>query len=329
MATIKDVANQAGVSVATVSRVLNENGYVHEDTRRKVEETIRQLNYSPNEVARSLYKKKSKLIGLLLPDITNPYFPQLARGVEDRLQENEYRLIFGNSDESRQKEMDYIQTFVQNNVVGVISSTNDPDADIYAGLKIPVVFLDRTSNDSPSVYADGREGGRLAAREMAKRGSKRVTVIQGPVSVRPAMDRFEGAVEVLKELGVPFDVLKTTSFSFTEAEGWAQKLFRQYPDTDGVIASNDIVASAVLQEAFRLGKRVPEDIQIVGFDDIPLSRLLTPSLSTIHQPAYEMGREAAGLLIQLIEGSQVEQKIIQYSVQFIERQTTRKVDYNG
>ncbi|KKO54572.1 LacI family DNA-binding transcriptional regulator [Paenibacillus sp. DMB20] len=329
MATIKDVANQAGVSVATVSRVLNENGYVHEDTRRKVEEAIRQLNYSPNEVARSLYKKKSKLIGLLLPDITNPYFPQLARGVEDRLQENEYRLIFGNSDESRQKEMDYIQTFVQNNVVGVISSTNDPDADIYAGLKIPVVFLDRTSNDSPSVYADGREGGRLAAREMAKRGSKRITVMQGPVSVRPAMDRFEGAVEVLKELGVPFDVLKTTSFSFTEAEGWAKELFRQYPDTDGVIASNDIVASAVLQEAFRLGKRVPEDIQIVGFDDIPLSRLLTPSLSTIHQPAYEMGREAAGLLMQLIEGSHVEHKIIQYSVQFIERQTTRKVDYDG
>lgn len=329
MATIKDVANQAGVSVATVSRVLNENGYVHEDTRRKVEEAIRQLNYSPNEVARSLYKKKSKLIGLLLPDITNPYFPQLARGVEDRLQENEYRLIFGNSDESQQKEMDYIQTFVQNNVVGVISSTNDPDADIYAGLKIPVVFLDRTSNDSPSVYADGREGGRLAAREMAKRGSKRVTVMQGPVSVRPAMDRFEGAVEVLKELGVPFDVLKTTSFSFTEAEGWAKKLFRQYPDTDGVIASNDIVASAVLKEAFRLGKRVPEDIQIVGFDDIPLSRLLAPSLSTIHQPAYEMGREAAGLLMQLIEGSQVEHKIIQYSVQFIERQTTRKVDYDG
>lgn len=329
MATIKEVAIAAGVSVATVSRVMNQNGYVHEDTRRKVEEAIRQLNYTPNEVARSLYKRKSKLIGLLLPDITNPYFPQLARGVEDQMQENDYRLIFGNSDESRQKEMDYIQTFTQNNVVGVISSTNDPDADIYSGLNIPVVFLDRTSNDRPSVYADGREGGRIAARELALRGSERITVLQGPAHVRPAMDRFEGAIEVLEQLGAAYEVLQTTSFSLTEAEDWAKELFRKYPDTDGVIASNDIVASTVLQEAHRLGKRVPEEVQIIGFDDIPLSRLLAPSLSTIHQPAYEMGREAARLLIQLIEGRYVERNSIQYSVEFIERQTTRKVDHHG
>ncbi|MEK3730956.1 MULTISPECIES: LacI family DNA-binding transcriptional regulator [Paenibacillus] len=326
MATIKDVAGRAGVSVATVSRVLNGNGYVHEDTRQKVEEAIRALNYTPNEVARSLYKKKSKLVGLLLPDITNPYFPQLARGVEDRMQENDYRLIFGNSDENREKEMDYIQTFIQNHVVGIISSTNDPGAEMYAELRIPIVFLDRTTSDRPSVYADGREGGRLAAREIIKRGSKRITIIQGPAHVGPAMDRYEGAVEVVRERGLSYDVLKTTSFSFTEAEGWAQDLFRLYPDTDGVIASNDIVASAVLQEAFRLGKRVPEDVQIIGFDDIPLSRLLAPSLSTIHQPAYEMGREAAELLIQLMEGQHIERKSKQYPVQFIERQTTRKVD---
>ncbi|WP_422659665.1 LacI family DNA-binding transcriptional regulator [Paenibacillus sp. EC2-1] len=326
MATIKEVAITAGVSVATVSRVLNQNGYVHEDTRKKVDEAIRQLNYTPNEVARSLYKRKSKLIGLLLPDITNPYFPQLARGVEDQMQENEYRLIFGNSDESLQKEMDYIQTFVQNNVVGVISSTNDPDADIYTGLKIPVVFLDRTSNDRPSVYADGREGGGIAAREIVQRGSKRIIVLQGPAHVRPAIDRFEGAIEVLDKQGVNYNVLETTSFSLTEAEDWAQELFRKYPDTDGIIASNDMVASAVLQEAHRLGKRVPEDVQIIGFDDIPLSRLLAPSLSTIHQPAYEMGREAARLLIQLIEGEHVERNSMKFPVEFIERQTTRKVD---
>ncbi|MFC7680587.1 LacI family DNA-binding transcriptional regulator [Paenibacillus sp. GCM10028914] len=327
MATIKEVALTAGVSVATVSRVLNQNGYVHEDTRRKVDEAIRQLNYTPNEVARSLYKRKSKLIGLLLPDITNPYFPQLARGVEDEMQENNYRLIFGNSDESRQKEMDYIQTFVQNNVVGVISSTNDPDADIYAGLNIPVVFLDRTSSDRPSVYADGREGGGIAAREMVKRGSKRITVLQGPAHVRPALDRFEGAIEVLKELGVSHDVLETTSFSLTEAEDWSKELFRKYPDTDGIIASNDMVASAVLQETHRLGKRVPEDVQIIGFDDIPLSRLLAPSLSTIHQPAYEMGREAARLLIQYIEEQHIENHSKKFPVKFIERETTRKVDH--
>ncbi|MFE6076283.1 LacI family DNA-binding transcriptional regulator [Paenibacillus sp. NPDC057886] len=329
MTTIKDVANLAGVSVATVSRVINERGYVHADTRKKVEEAVKQLNFSPNEVARSLYKRKSKLIGLLLPDIANPYFPQLARGVEDRMQEQDFRLIFGNSDEDEQKEKDYIQTFIQNNVVGVISSTNYPHSSIYENLKIPVVFLDRTPLDSPSVYADGREGGRLAAREIIKRGSRRITVMQGPAHIKPAQDRFEGAIESIRQADLDYRVIQTTSFSFNDVGLWADELFSKYGDTDGVIASNDIAAMAVLHEALRIGKKVPEDMQIIGFDDIPMSSLLSPALSTIRQPAYEMGREAAGLLIKLVEQSPIENKHIQLPVSFIERGTTRKVNSDG
>lgn len=282
------------------------------------------MNYTPNEVARSLYKRKSKLIGLLLPDITNPFFPQLARGIEDRMQEHGYRIIFGNSDENEEKELDYIQTFIQNNVIGMISSTNFPEKDIYSNLKIPVVFLDRTSNDSPSVYADGRKGGRLAAQEIIARGSTKITVMQGPSHIKPAQDRFQGAIEVLDEMGITYQVIQTSSFSHTEAEQWAVELFDKYIDTDGVIASNDIVATAVIHEAHRLGKRVPQDLQIIGFDDIPLSSLLSPSLSTIRQPAHDMGREAAGLLIKLIEQDKVEDKIIQLPVSFVERETTRR-----
>ncbi|WP_339187421.1 LacI family DNA-binding transcriptional regulator [Paenibacillus sp. FSL R5-0490] len=329
MTTIKDVAQLAGVSVATVSRVINDRGYVHADTRKKVEDAVKALNFSPNEVARSLYKRKSKLIGLLLPDITNPYFPQLARGVEDRMQEQDYRLIFGNSDEDEQKEQDYIQTFIQNNVVGVISSTNYPHSSIYEKLKIPVVFLDRTSLDRPSVYADGREGGRLAAREIIKRGSRRITVMQGPSQIRPAQDRFEGAIEIIRDAGLDYRVIQTTSFSINEAGVWAEELFRKYADTDGVIASNDIAAMAVLHEASRIGRKVPDDVQVIGFDDIPMSSLLSPALSTIRQPAYEMGREAAGLLIQLVEQAAIENKNIQLPVSFIERGTTRKVRSDG
>ncbi|WP_339301436.1 LacI family DNA-binding transcriptional regulator [Paenibacillus sp. FSL R5-0623] len=329
MTTIKDVAQLAGVSVATVSRVINDRGYVHADTRKKVEDAVKALNFSPNEVARSLYKRKSKLIGLLLPDIANPYFPQLARGVEDRMQEQDYRLIFGNSDEDERKEQDYIQTFIQNNVVGVISSTNYPHSSIYENLKIPVVFLDRTSLDRPSVYADGREGGRLAAREIIKRGSRRITVMQGPSQIRPAQDRFEGAIEIIRDAGLDYKVIQTTSFSINEAGVWAEELFRKYADTDGVIASNDIAAMAVLHEASRIGRKVPDDVQVIGFDDIPMSRLLSPALSTIHQPAYEMGREAAGLLIQLVEQAAIENKNIQLPVSFIERGTTRKVRSDG
>jgi len=329
MATIRDVAKHAGVSVATVSRVINETGYVHEDTRRKVETAIRELHYTPNEVARSLYKRKSRLIGLLLPDITNPFFPELARGVEDEMQANDFRIIFGNSDENRKKEKDYIQTFVQNNVVGVIASTNHPDNDTYRKLDIPVVFLDRTADNRPSVYSDGREGGRIAAQEMLSRGSRKITVIKGPKHIRPAQDRYQGAIDVLSNKGIAFNVIQTSSYSFTEAGTWAKELFEKHPDTDGVIASNDIVATAVLHEALRLGKKVPDDVQIIGFDDIPLSTLLTPSLTTIRQPAYDMGRAAASLLIQLIENENVDNKTIQMPVTFTERDTTRKVEQHG
>ncbi|GIP55029.1 LacI family DNA-binding transcriptional regulator [Paenibacillus vini] len=328
MATIRDVAKHAGVSVATVSRVINETGYVHEDTRKKVETAIKELHYTPNEVARSLYKRKSRLIGLLLPDIANPFFPELARGVEDEMQENDFRIIFGNSDEKSSKEQEYIQTFVQNNVVGMIASTNDPDTHAYRKLNIPVVFLDRTMDNRPSVYSDGYEGGRLAAQEIAARGSRNIAVIQGPERVRPAMDRFRGAAETLKDLDIAFQVIQSSSFGIAEAGVWAKEVFRKVPDTDGVIASNDIVAAAVLHEALRLGKKVPEDVQIIGFDDIPLSSLLTPPLTTIRQPAYEMGRAAARLLIQLIEKEALDNHTIQMPVTFTERDTTRKAEKN-
>jgi LacI family transcriptional regulator len=324
MPTIKDVAREAGVSVATVSRVLNDTGYVGTDTRKKVMKAIAQLNYSPNEVARSLYKRESRLIGLLLPDITNPFFPQLARGVEDELSRSGFRLLLGNSDENTEKELDYIQTFVQNNVVGIISATNHVDYQIYNELKLPLVLLDRTSEEFPAVYADGREGGRMAARTLIDKGAERITLVKGPAHVKPAQDRYKGALEELSRTDVDFSVLSTTSYSFEEAKGWAEELFEKFPDTDGVIASNDIVGIAILHEALKLGKRIPEELQIIGYDDIPQSSLSYPTLSTIRQPAYEMGREAAQLLINIIRKEKGIEQTVQMPVELIERNTTRK-----
>lgn len=324
MVTIKDVAREAGVSVATVSRVLNDNGYVGADTRKKVMEAIAELNYSPNEVARSLYKRESRLIGLLLPDITNPFFPQLARGVEDELSQAGYRLLLGNSDENIQKELDYIQTFVQNNVVGIITATNHVDYKIYEALDLPLVLLDRASENYPAVFADGREGGRLAAKTLIEKGSQRITLVKGPANIKPAQDRFQGAIEELSQADVDFSVLSTTSYSFEEAQGWAEELFDKFSDTDGVIASNDIVGIAIVHEALERGKRIPDDVQIIGYDDIPQSRLSYPTLSTIRQPAYEMGREAAKLLIRTIKKEPGVEQTIQMPVELVERKTTRK-----
>ncbi|HZG73451.1 MAG TPA: LacI family DNA-binding transcriptional regulator [Chondromyces sp.] len=329
MATIKDVAKAAEVSVATVSRVLNGNGYVNEETKKRVESAIHQLKYTRNEVARSLFKGESRLIGLLLPDIANPFFPELARGVEDEIQEQGFRLLFGNCDENEKKESEYIQTFIQNQVMGIISATHPSGKGTYDDLPIPTVFLDRTFDGKYSVFADGREGGRIAAREIVKRNSKRITILKGPSHIHTAQERFQGALEVLSISNVDFHVMSTDSFSFPEAEKWAKELFRKYPDTDGVIASNDITATAVLHEALRHGRFIPDDLQIIGFDDIPLSSLLFPPLSTIRQPAYDMGREAARLLLALVKKQKVVEGHIQLPVSFIERETTRKVEGNG
>ncbi|MGX9290350.1 LacI family DNA-binding transcriptional regulator [Bacillus sp. A015] len=325
MATIKDVAKAAQVSVATVSRVLNDTGYVHTDTKTRVTQAMQELNYFPNEVARSLFNRESRLIGLILPDITNPFFPQLARGVEDEIHAHGFRLLFGNSDEDREKELAYLQTFKQNQVVGVIAVTNEPESDMYND-DLPVVFLDRTVPNAPSVFADAATGGKMAAMELIKRGSRQITLLKGPAHLQTARQRFKGALDVLTEKGVDFHVMSNASFSFQEARKSAKALFQLYPETDGIIASNDIVATAVIHEALRNGKAIPDEVQIIGFDDIPQSELLFPSLSTIRQPAYDMGKKAAKLLIKSIQKQPIDQPVIQMPVSFIERETTRKVD---
>nr|CAA81048.1 repressor of ribose transport operon [Bacillus subtilis subsp. subtilis str. 168] len=325
MATIKDVAGAAGVSVATVSRNLNDNGYVHEETRTRVIAAMAKLNYYPNEVARSLYKRESRLIGLLLPDITNPFFPQLARGAEDELNREGYRLIFGNSDEELKKELEYLQTFKQNHVAGIIAQRITRISREYSGMNYPVVFLDRTLEGAPSVSSDGYTGVKLAAQAIIHGKSQRITLLRGPAHLPTAQDRFNGALEILKQAEVDFQVIETASFSIKDAQSMAKELFASYPATDGVIASNDIQAAAVLHEALRAKKRAG-DIQIIGYDDIPQSGLLFPPLSTIKQPAYDMGKEAAKLLLGIIKKQPLAETAIQMPVTYIGRKTTRKED---
>lgn len=322
--TIRDVAKAAGVSAATVSRVINNSGYAHEDTRKAVLDAIQKLNYKPNEVARSLYTQKSKLIGLILPDITNPFFPALARGVEDRLREEGYRLIIGNSDEQLEQEIDYLDTFIQHNVVGIIASINEAHSDMLKDLKIPVVMLDRTIESLPAVYADQLEGGKLAAEKILELGSKEVTVIRGPVEVRPVYQRFVSSFQLLKQAGIKINVLDS-ELTFEGASESVKTLFDKYPNTDGILACNDIVAVAAMNEAERKGRSVPADVQIIGFDDISISELVNPGLSTIRQPAYEMGARAAEILIKKVNQEVLTDIHHKLPVQFIERGSTRKV----
>lgn len=323
MTTIRDVANLAGVSVATVSRALNESGYVSESARKKVEEAAEQLEYYPNEVARSLYQQKSKLIGLLLPDITNPFFPSVAKGVEDSVNERGYSLLLGNVEDDPVKEKEYLQLFSQNNIAGVVSAIQGENNNFK---KMPVVLLDRVNNTKQkyAVHSDDYLGGKLAAKAIIERNPEKIVVMVGPQNVSGSLIRLAGSEKVLKENGMAYELFQTSSFQLDLAEETAQQFFEKYPDADSVIASNDVYALAMMREAIKRGRKIPENFQIIGYDDMPFSRMMYPALSTIGQPAYEIGYQAAKLLCDILEKKPIKQKHIQLPVTLKLRESLKK-----
>lgn len=323
MATIRDVAKLAGLSVATVSRAINGSGYVSEDSRKKIEKAVEALDFRPNEVARSLFQKKSKLVGLLLPDISNPFFPLLAKGVEDYLQSKGYQVILGNVQEDASRATDYLHAFTQNNVAGVLSAV-DNSYDLYDSSK-PIVLLDRVGEDSEySIHADDLQGGGLAATAVLAAGAKQIVVISGPKEIDRSQERLQGVTEVLNREEKNYYVVNSSSFLLEDAITTARKVFESFPNVDTVIAPSDTHAIALIQEAYRRGIKVPDKVQVIGYDDIPISNLVVPPLSTIHQPAYEMGRQGAEMIHRLIEGQVVNEKKVILPVKLIQRGSLRK-----
>lgn len=322
MTTIKDVANLAGLSVATVSRAINGSGYISEQAREKINRAIKELNYSPNEVARSLYQKKSKLVGLLLPDISNPFFPLVAKGVEDFLQKMGYQVILGNIQENNEKANAYLRAFEQNNVAGILSAVENTDK---KRNDTPIVVLDRTDNAVEyGVYSDDIQGGELAANAILQGAPKNIVVIAGPETVSRARDRLLSVEYTLKKAHQEYALIQSASFLLEDAAETAQAVFNRFPAVDSVIAPSDTHAIAVMQEAYHRGYKIPEELQVIGYDDIPISKLVVPRLTTIHQPAYQIGYRGAQMLFQLMTNQVVEQKKIILPVHLEERETVRK-----
>lgn len=321
MATIKQVAKQANVSVATVSRVMNNNGYVSAEARAAVEQAIADLDYAPNRVARSLFTKTSGLIGLIMPDITNPFFPQLARAIEDAANRHGYQVVLCNTDEQLEKEQSYLIALHTMHVDGLIITTNHSDNPNYEKLDLPMVALDRiVKSGIDAVISDGYEGGRLAAEALIASGATRLVHIGGPEQLQTVKRRTDGFVDVAGDQIVG---MTRSSFAFKDALVAAQHLFDEHWPFDGVFAANDVIAAAVLQEAVRRNVRVPEELQVIGYDGIELGEMTSPPLTTISQPIYEMGRLATERLLDLIEKKDTATKEILLPVTLTERQTTR------
>ena len=324
MVNIKDVAKYADVSVATVSRFLNQKGYISEQSKEKIEKAIEALNYRPNHIARSLSKKQSQLIGLIVPDIQNPYFPQLARAIEDTALQYDYTVVLCNTDGTPEKEQLYMNRLSQNYVAGLLIATNAMDAKAYEEIAIPVVALDRLIDSGiPTVMTDNFGGAKKGTTHLIECGAKNLVCLRGPKNVKAADERERGFYAAIEGTICDGKTIEA-GFDFNEASGIIWKALTEDPTIDGIFASSDAVAIAAVKMIQSLNKQVPEDIQVVGFDGIDLGKMISPELTTVCQDIYQIGQHATTMLIEQIEGKPLKNKSIVVETQLIVRGTTRK-----
>jgi LacI family transcriptional regulator len=301
--TIRDVAKEAGVSVATVSRYINQIGYISQDTQAKIQIVMDKWNFQPNMIARGLAIKKTQTIGLMVPDITNPFFPELIRAIEEIAKSRGYQVILGNLGEEI-KEADFWNHFKLRYIDGIIFASmplSERSLSEVEGLHIPYVVIDRAANlDIPySIGVDNAKGAMLAVEHLVSVGCRKIAHITGPNNIFPSLERKKGYIQALQTL-LPSQepLLYLGDFTLESGRRQAYQLIHEHPDVDGIFASNDLMAIGTLKA---LKDRIPRDIALIGFDGIKMTEMMEPEISTIEQPLYQIGVKAAGLLLDRIE----------------------------
>jgi LacI family transcriptional regulator len=324
MARIEDVAARAGVSVGTVSNVLNRPQAVAPKTRARVETAIAELGYLPNESARALVAGRSRTLGLVVPDVTNPFFADLARGAEEVADKHDVVVMLYNSAESAERELRYLGRLETQRVLGILVTPVNRGGratDELIARGTPVVLLDRgqASRSVCSVAVDHRAGGALAGAHLAERGHRRIAFLGGPLAVPQVADRFEGARDAIAAAGgalVPvetgtlpaagtgdgFEAIETSALTVAAGREAAAALVARPAGErpTAVFCANDLLALGVLQTVARAGLRVPEDLAIVGYDDIEFAAAAAVPLTSVRQPREQLGRVAAELLFEEI-----------------------------
>ncbi len=327
--TLQDVARDAGVSAMTVSRVVNEQPGVKPSTRRHVEGVIKRLGYRPNIVARGLKASHSNTLGLLVPDVTNPYFPSLVRGAEDVAFEAGYTLLLHNVIEDREREAAALTMFEERRVDGVIvCSPRLPEDRLYDHLArhaSAVVVNRRAPADlAGSVRVDHEVGARLAARHLLDHGHQTIAVLAGPKESSAGVERLEGirAELGLDGLEIPGERIVSCPPTMEGGAAAARDLLERVPNVDAVLCFNDLVATGTLLTARQKGLSVPYDLSVVGYDDIAYARMFSPALTTLRVPTYDIGAHAMRMLLSRMNG---EQRTISIVVQpeLIIRESTR------
>lgn len=326
MSNIKDVAALAHVSVTTVSRVLNKRGYISEETYKKVYDAMEQLDYQPNQLARNLYNQRTYFIGLLVPDISHPFFAEMAHRIEILLFDHGYKVILCNTQKNDTREQNYLDMLRQNKVDGAIVGTHMLEISDYERLTLPIVGMDVFLGDSiPTVCANHIRGGKLAAKPFIEGGARNVLQIKGNHDIKcPAWTRHSVFTSELHEHHVnciDFE-LKEEEFIRSDYYDIIQRLAVAHPEIDGFF-STDTVAVNAIKYFLGQGKRIPEDVMVVGYDGIDAAKTVYPSLSYVEQPFDELARVIVDTLLRKINGEEITENITIEDIRYVEGDTTR------
>lgn len=330
--TIKDIAEAADVSVTTVSRVLNDKPDVSPNTRKKVLKKINELGYKPNSIARGLALQKTNTLGLIIPDISNPFFPDIARGVEDMANKNGYSIIFCNTDNEQKKEKEAIELMKEKQVDGILlslSTINKKELKELRNVEYPVVQIDRKvpQIDYPSITIDNYKSAYTATEHLIKSGHQKIAHITGDLGTITGSKRLKGFKKAMNEanLNIKDSYIKKGNYSKKSGYQNMLDLLKSNNPPSAVFIANDLMSVGAYQAVFELDLSIPEDISIIGHDNIDVTKLLNPTLSTMAQPKYELGHKAVQILIEEIESNNLNNEKIVLTTEFKNRNSTRRL----
>ena len=325
MATIVDVARLAGVTPTTVSRVINNRGYISEKTKKRVQEAMDELGYQPNEIARSLTKQKSNTIGVIVPHISHPYFAKLISNLENEAAKKDYKIILCNSKEKAEKEKQYLDMCKSNRVAGIIICSGNVESNKINTGGIPVVLLEKNFEEGKlGIQCDNYQGGKLATEHLIECGCKKILHLSGVIDEEmPADNREKAFIDVCSKNEIEYFIKKYDIDTYNQMNyyDYIKAALNEIEGVDGIFASSDLIAAQVIQVCNEIRIRIPEDIKLVGFDDVDISQLTTPRITTVHQPIKEMARLSIGLIDAKYNNIEVNEKTI-LSIKLIIREST-------
>lgn len=332
--TLKDVAKAAKVSISTASKAINNKTVVARNTRKRVLNIAKELGYRASFVPKSLRSRNSKAVGLILPNIVNPFFCDLANAVEDIALKEGYVVILGSTKDNIKRESLYFDIFAERWIDGIILAGGTGEDEKYIQYiqdqDIPIVFIDREIEEhfTNSIGIDNEMAMYEATKYLLELGHKKIGFISGPLRVKVFAKRLKGYQRALESYGLKFEqsLLEESDETASGGRIATRKLLKRNKDMTAILASNDMMAIGSLKELNEANLRVPGDISLMGFDNIPLTSIITPSLTTVSQPSYEMGVEAMKLLLEIIQGKKKAKSKIILGTEIVIRESTSSLN---